>query len=324
MRGLKWVSWENHRRTDGICEYFSIKPDVIKCDAKSIRRYLCLLYKTLKILRESGTRVLIVQNPSIILTAFSLFARIFYKYKLIVDAHNEAVQPYVHDNVLVRFVSAKLIKYADLTIVTNSYLAEIVSSNGGEPFILPDKIPVVGEYSTLSLSTNTFNIVLIATYAVDEPIVEVIDAASKLEEKITLYVTGDYTKLEVSYRNQLSSNIVFTGYLSNEDYWGYLKAADAIVDLTSMDNCLVCGAYEAVAVAKPLVLSKNKASIEYFNKGVLFTDNTLEDLIRIFLSLTANQIRLNRDIFELRDELIVNWQNKAVHMRTKISQFGIK
>jgi len=311
MSGLKWISWESHRRTDGICDYFSIKPHVVKCEAKSIRRYLCLIYKTLKILRERDTRVLIVQNPSIILTTFSLFVRIFYKYKLIVDAHNEAVQPYVHDNFLVRFVSAKLMKYADLTIVTNSYLAEVVSANGGEPFILPDKIPVVGESSAISLSTNTLNIVFIATYAADEPIAEVIDAAGKLQEKITLYVTGDFTKLAESYRKQLPSNIIFTGYLSNEDYWGYLKAADAVVDLTSMDNCLVCGAYETVAVAKPLILSKNKASIEYFNQGVLFTDNTLEDMHRVFLSLIEEHTKLVREIEKLGKKLPVDWQKKA-------------
>jgi len=248
MRGLNWISWEDHQRTRGICDYFSIKPDIIKCDGKFITRYLCLLYKTLKVIRRNNSRVLIVQNPSIVLAVFSIFCRMFYKYRLVIDAHNEAVQPYIHDNYLVRLISEKLMKYADLTIVTNRYLAEIVSNNGGTPIVLPDKIPVISESSSISLVSNKLKIVLIATYAADEPIAEVIDAASKLSEVVTLYVTGNYIKLAASYREQLPSNIIFTGYLSNKDYWGYLKAASAIVDLTSMDNCLVCGAYEAVAV----------------------------------------------------------------------------
>ena len=150
---------------------------------------------------------------------------------------------------------------------------------------------------------------------------EVIDAASRLEEKITLYVTGDYTKLEAVYRKQLPSNIVFTGYLSNEDYWGYLKSANAIVDLTSMDNCLVCGAYEAVAVAKPLILSNNKASVEYFYKGVLFTDNSIDDIGRVFQSLIEGHVGLAGDMEKLGKELSADWQNKANTLLQKIRRW---
>lgn len=321
MQDIQWISWENHRRTYEICNYFSIKLHIVQTQKKSIQRYLYLMLKTLSILMKNRTRVLIVQNPSIILTIFVLLLRFFFKYTLIVDAHNEAIQPYIHNNIIVNYISSQLIKYTDLTIVTNKYLADIVSSKGGKSFILPDKIPVIDEYSNITLESNKYNILLIATYSPDEPIKEVINAACNLTEKINLYVTGNYTKLDSSYIKQLPDNIIFTGFLSNKEYWGHVKAVDAIIDLTTMDNCLVCGAYEAVAATKPLVLSNNKASMEYFNKGVLFSDNTSNNLHNIFLTLIEKHTLLTKEVEELSKYLSENWNNTANKLMNKMIEY---
>lgn len=318
MQYIKWISWEDHQRTRGICDYLSIHPDIVNCHEKSIKRYLILLTKTYFILKGSQIRVLIVQNPSLVLTVFVFFLRYFFKYKLIVDAHNEAVQPYIHDNFLIRSISYFLLKHADLTIVTNNYLAEFVKEKGGNYFVLPDKIPVVECIKSITLPSDSFNLILIATYAADEPIIEIIDAANMLKNNITLYVTGNYTKLKKNYIEKLPKNIIFTGYLSNEDYWAYLKASDAIIDLTTMDNCLVCGAYEAVAMEKPLILSGNNASIEYFSKGVLFTDNTLEDIKNVMKSIVESREELAVDIKDLGESLSLDWRKKAKELKQSI------
>ncbi len=325
MRPLKWISWESHRRTDGICDYLAISPDVQLCDGGVVGRYLCRIRKTFGLIRNGETRVLIVQNPSIVLATYAVFLRFLYRYKLIVDAHNEAIQPYVHDNAIVRFVSRQLMKRADLTIVTNGFLANIVEDCGGTPFVLPDRIPQVAprdESNGVVLNEGTFNLVLIATYAADEPVREVIEAARHLQGAITLYVTGNEKKLDAEYRDSLPDNIVFTGFLSNEDYWGYLRAADAIIDLTSMDNCLVCGAYEAVAVETPLILSNNKASMAYFSKGTLFSDNSTEDIGKLLAALPGKHAQLCDDMKTLRRELTASWQNRADELLKIIQQWG--
>jgi glycosyltransferase involved in cell wall biosynthesis len=50
-----------------------------------------------------------------------------------------------------------------------------------------------------------------------------------------------------------------------------LRRATVIVDLTLMPSCLVCGAYEALAVGTPLILSDDPAGRERFGPMALFS-----------------------------------------------------
>lgn len=321
MAEVIWISWQEHRRTSGICDYLALDLHVITSRSKSAARYLQLIRSTFRILRNEKPRVLFVQNPSIVLTAFAVLVRPLFGYRLVVDAHNEAVQPYVHDSRAVRIASDLLMRAADLTIVTNRSLAEIVHSNGGDAFVLPDRLPEIDGYNPAELARGSFNIVLIATYATDEPLMQVIDAAAMLQDRITLYVTGNYARLDESIRRRLPPNIVFTGFLSDEDYWGHLKSADAIIDLTSMDNCLVCGAYEGVAAARPLLLSANEATIHYFSKGVVYTDNSAQDIHRAILELVDRHDELSAEIAVLGRELPGDWRRQAEDLKQIIGQW---
>lgn len=319
MHKVLWISWENHRRTNEICDYLSINPYVILSSKKSLPRYFYLIKETIKKIYKDRPRTLLVQNPSIILTFVAVMLRPLFKYSLIVDAHNEAVQPYTHNHWLVRKAAEFLIKYAAYTIVTNNYLAKIIEKQGGRPIVLPDRVPQIFDVALTSLTEDKFNVVLIATYAADEPITQVIDAASALEN-ITLYVTGNNKRLDKAYINSLPSNIIFTGFLSDENYWAYLKSADVIIDLSLKDNCLVCGAYEAVAVATPLILSNNKASVEYFNKGTLFTDNTTDDICSILLLAKERRAQLKGEMEGFGYELSLAWKDMAEVLINKIKK----
>ncbi len=314
MNDVVWISWEDHQRTNEICDYLSIKPYVIISSKKSISRYFYLIKETVKNIVRLKPSTLIVQNPSIVLATIAVMMQPLFKYQLIIDAHNEAIQPYTHNKWVIRYVAQLLMRYAKYTIVTNKYLAKIVESNGGKAIILPDRVPQVGEIESIQLAQNTFNIILIATYAADEPIAEIIDAACALENKVTLYVTGNFSRLDKSYIESLPSNIVFTGFLSNADYWSYLKSADAIIDLSLKDNCLVCGAYEGVAVGKPLILSNSEATKEYFNKGVVYTDNTTANIQECYLSMMQDYEHLSEDIAKLNSEVTYEWKQKVAKL----------
>jgi glycosyltransferase involved in cell wall biosynthesis len=63
------------------------------------------------------------------------------------------------------------------------------------------------------------------------------------------------------------------GFVPEEEFYRELFSSEIIVDLTENDNCLVCGAYEAMEAGKPLVLSRKEALEEYFTGGTVFTDN---------------------------------------------------
>ena len=88
------------------------------------------------------------------------------------------------------------------------------------------------------------------------------------------------------------------GYLPEEDYVQMLLSVDVIVELTTRQDCLVCGAYEAVAAGTPLIVSNSEVLRRQFSSGTLFTDNTSEDLAG-----KINTAILSKEIFaqQMRD-----------------------
>ena len=86
-------------------------------------------------------------------------------------------------------------------------------------------------------------------------------------------------------------NVRFTGFLAEQDYWDLLRGADGIIDLTLKPNCLVCGAYEALAVGRPMLLSDNAASMELFGDGATYTDNTPQGIRSAVERLRNDQSR---------------------------------
>lgn len=114
--------------------------------------------------------LLIIQSPSIILNVIAVTIHPFSQYKLVVDAYNEAVEPYVNQNILIQNISTKLISFADITMVTNYFLLKAVERNNWRPFILPDRIPTISNVRKQNLTEN-ISIVLVSAsaYERDEP-----------------------------------------------------------------------------------------------------------------------------------------------------------
>ncbi|MBW1782866.1 MAG: glycosyltransferase, partial [Deltaproteobacteria bacterium] len=161
---------------------------------------------------------------------------------------------------------------ADLTIVTNDKLSTLVKENGGSPFVLEDKIPHFRRCHPIPLKGD-HNVVFVCSFEKDEPYLEIIQAARLIDLSISLYITGPYQKAGRDMLDQAPPNVVFTGFLSDQDYVDLLYSCDAVIDLTVMQNCLVCGAYEAVALGKPVILSGTEALKKYFSKGAVYTEN---------------------------------------------------
>ena len=119
-----------------------------------------------------------------------------------------------------------------------------------------------------------FNVALIATFAKDEPIGAIFEAVRGTDLK--LYVTGNQSKLAAQDAARVPDNVRFTGFLAEQDYWDLLRGSDAIIDLTLKPNCLVCGAYEALAIGRRSCCRRT-ASMELFGDGVAYTDTPAGD-----------------------------------------------
>jgi glycosyltransferase involved in cell wall biosynthesis len=312
LDGVEWLTWQSHRRTENIASYYGIPVTVITSKARGLRRYLQASLQTLRYLYRNRPRVLIVQNPSLVLTLLAVLLRPLLCYRLVVDAHNEAVQPFIHTSAQMVSLSRWLLRKADITIVTNQALAGIVQSAGGVAVVLPDRLPdirlsMAGE----PLLAKKTRAVLIATFARDEPIAEVLEAHAHVREDVDLYVTGRLANLPVDIREKYREFVGFTDFLPEGEYEKLLEEADFIVDLTLMDNCLVCGAYEAIALGKPAILSDNRATRDYFYKGVVYVDNTVDGLVNGMRNMLADRRRLTAQALSLKAELTDAWSRSA-------------
>ena len=313
QKNAVWITWEHQRRSRVLAEEFGAEYHELLSSMPRLFRYISLSIKTLDILFTKKPPLVFVQNPSMLLTLLACMYRIYNSQSiLIVDRHsnffpisNSTIINHLHNS-----ISTFTLKGADLTIVTNGYLKSLVTSLGGSAYILEDKIPTLEKRSDIRLK-GEFNILYICSFDLDEPFEEVFKAAELLTRDTYIYVTGNFRK--VSKKNILSSlpqNVVLLGYLSDSDYIDYLYAADALVVLSEWEHTLLCGAYEGVALEKPLILSNKKDLLSYFRSGVIATRNDAVSIAKAIKLSIENEAILTREIKALKNELSINWQNK--------------
>jgi glycosyltransferase involved in cell wall biosynthesis len=310
-----WITWERHRRTRELCNDLGVRLFERDVEITRLIRYPYLLLWTAYTIARIRPGGVIVQNPSIVLAVWATILKYLFRYALIVDAHNQGLRPIYQPlgrlQFLFRFVQAK----ADLTVVTNDFLVEGVKLNGGNPFVLPDKLPVFADVPSMKLK-GRYSVLCISTFAKDEPVEDVIEAAAGLDSSdYRVYMTGNHRRLPRDVASRIPPNVILTGYLPEADYVASLKGADVILDLTHTDDCLVCGAYEAVAAGTPLIVTDTAALRSYFCKGTIYTKNTPSDIRQAIVIALGQATRLREEMIVLRNDLDERWQAQRDDLR---------
>ncbi|OQX14866.1 MAG: hypothetical protein BWK80_41450 [Desulfobacteraceae bacterium IS3] len=319
-----FISWQNHRRSQTLSRRLDIKLTEILSGCHKFIRYPLLFVKTFRIIKKENPDCVIVMNPSLLLSLFTVVWGKILGKAVIIDAHNVGIH-FEHFNMLLRRTGQRLnrfiMKNAALTIVTNLGLAEYVTANKGKPFIIPDPLPIFGKYRKLRLKGEK-NVFYICTFSGDEPYMELLKAAEYIDEKIFIYVSGDYNSKALPEKS--ASNIIFTGYLSETEYVDYLHSADIIVDLTYRQDCLVCGAYEAVAAEKPMVLSDTSALKNYFRDAALYTTDSPEDISRRINEAVKDIPGLTEKVKKLKAGCEKEWMKKKKKFEEAVSYISDK
>lgn len=317
ISGWIWITWEKHRRTVEICRALEIQLFEKDLSLPRAIKFPYLILWTLWVLVLKMPNGVIVQNPSLVLTTWVLFLKRILKFHLVVDAHNAGLGVGDSDQPQWPWFYKSIQRASDLTIVTNNYLGEMVSKNGGDVFVLEDAIPQLGDARRLSLK-GVHNVACITSYGKDEPVESIIEAVRQLKG-CTVYMTGNASKLPSAIRGQLPPNLILTGFLSDEEYVALLRSVDLILDLTCRENCLVCGAYEAVAVEKPMVISNTKVLKEHFSKGAVYAGQDRDSIILAIEEGLSRQSELSLGIKALKEELILKWECKKRLLLEKLT-----
>lgn len=272
MNGIAFLTWSSHRRTSGLAAGLGIELVEVISARRGVARHLELIGRTLRLLCRRSFRVIVAQNPSIVLATLLVCVRPARRFRLVVDAHNEAITPFVHDVPVVRAISRWLLRRACLTVVTNEELAQQVRQAHGRPFVLPDPLPAVPPGLPAATNRPPY-VVVVCTFAPDEPLGEIFLAARGLPD-VHFKVTGNARRCGPRLLASKPANVELTGFLDEHSYWALLAASQAVLDLTSMPDCLVCGAYEALALGVPMILTDNPAGRRLFGEAAVFTDTT--------------------------------------------------
>jgi len=293
-----WITWETQRRNK---ELFSKSNPLV--------RFLISGKKTLAAVSSNKGGVVFAQYPSLFLVMLLGLLKPFFKFTFVIDAHNGALEEFEGGGLrgqLSKFAISK----SDFVIISNTSLVPLLGSFKEKALILPDKVPHIEDCPAPELTSGHARpwMTLIASYADDEPIEEFLKGflASKVNEKGTLFVTGRRKRAGelLSYE---SEQVVFTDFLTEEEFCGLIQKSDLLVDLTTREGCLVCGAYEALAVEVPVLLSNKEALKKTFPSGTVFADNDAESFARGIESFAGNSEQLKRDVSRMQGEFNQTW-----------------
>ncbi len=291
-------------------------------DYQGMMRYPKSIIRTCCVLWLNKPDILFVQNPSMILATVACVYRLFSNRPLVIDRHTTFRLNKPHAGSMRIWLFMRLhyltLRIADLTIVTNDYLAQMVKAVGGRPFVLVDKLPQLAKGKEVEL-VGEKNLLMISSFGADEPITEVLEAMKTLiEDNVYLYVSGDLKRVPAHMARTSPQNVIFTGFMPDREFVDMLYAVDGVMVLTTSDYCLLCGCYEAVAANKPLITSDKEVLRNTFN-GAVFVDNTSESISlgirRMFMQIEHYQELSMR----MNDEISLSWHDSYVNLTNCLS-----
>jgi glycosyltransferase involved in cell wall biosynthesis len=313
-----WITWEFQVRNRSLSRELGVPLYEIVVENKTtMGRYIESIGKTISLLRTQRPTIVFHQNPSIVLSFLLMCLKPIFGFKRIVDTHNAGIYPaegkYKALNYLGKLTSCR----ADLMIVHNKIIAKDARNWGVQPLVLSDPLPKFDFFAPVDVDPG--KVVFVCRWSADEPYHEVIEAARVLEvseSKVVVYITGKPP--HTFDKSFLPSNVILTGFLSDEEYVHLLRSASLLLVLTNRENSLNCGAYEALSLAKPCVLFDTKVLREFFGEAFIYSSLDSEDLARVMLDGLAHKSFFEKELVKSKERYIASYRLELSKMVASI------
>jgi glycosyltransferase involved in cell wall biosynthesis len=169
---------------------------------------------------------------------------------------------------------------------------------------------------------KNFAIAVISSFATDEPIQEIVEAARIVIDTTTFYITGDTSRIserKLSKWKRSATNIIFTGFLDCANYINLLEKVDAIMVLTKRDYTMLSGAHEALALEKPLITSDWQPLREYFVRGTVHVNNSVSEIVDAVKYVQIEKDRMKKEMQALKDQRLKEWEDKVSKLKECLS-----
>jgi hypothetical protein len=320
---ILWFTWETQRRNASLSSELGAK--LYKFDYSRedrLSRYLKSARDTIAALKNERPDIVITQCPSIVLVTLLTILKPFCGYSLVIDAHNISVENLDNPSLWSRVLHRWCFRRADFIIVSNLFLFGEVENFGGLALPLADPLPELhSSGSQLFKSAERFPVItLVCSFASDEPIREFLDGAQQVDSPFQLFVTGRRSKAGDLLARENDARIRFTDFLSSGDFDALLKSSDLVVDLTTRDNCLVCGAYEGLAAGKVLMLSDSAINRRTFPRGAIFVRNDVAGFKAGLEEFFRKRQEISAEVPAMLSEFKKNWATEFEAIKQKLSE----
>ena len=254
--------------------------------------------------KQRPSAVLVVNTPvfaPLCVYFYCLFARI--PFAMNVHGHTLGGRRWGWSVPIQKFLA----KRAVVNLVGTDEYEMILKNWGAQTLFLEDPPPHVPEaHLGMTPEIGGYRVTVVSTFAGDEPLEVVIEAARRLPE-VCFYITGDTKLADHTLLESAPRNVTFTGYLRGDAYWGQLYSSNAIMTLTTNPHSLVAGGLEGMYAGKPLILSRQPALLDYFTKGTVFVDHTVESLVDGLRRVRAREDVLSLEAAALASEKDAQW-----------------
>jgi glycosyltransferase involved in cell wall biosynthesis len=316
------LCWRPHNRrakslADDIGARLFLAPNLLRNKLYAPFRYVYLTIWTIMILLRHRPDLVIATAPPHFcpLTVF-LYAKLFNGI-YVVDANHLATTGYWSKIPLGFWFNRFLMNQAIVTLVHNEATKELTDALRIRSIVLEDKIPDL-HATNECFEKKDLTIVVPCSFDPDEPIEEVFQAAMALPEA-RFYFTGNPSRMPPKLHKRRPANVIMTGFLPEKDYDALLNVADLILVLSKDDYPVrPRGAGEAVAVEKPIIVSRNRTTEHHFYKGACLVNNNCDEIVKSIVNIRDNYETFKKEITDLKHERIKQYQQELAHFRKVI------
>jgi len=269
-------------------------------------KYIPMCLKTWAVLlKQRPSAVFVVNTPvfaPLTVHAYCRLARI--PYVMNVHGHSFIGWKWGWSRPLMRALARRAL----VNIVGFQEYRQLFEAWGARALILEDPLPSISsEKRELTTRPGEFNVTVISTFAADEPLHLVLGAA-RLIPDVHCYILGDTALADRRMLDSAPGNVTFTGYLKGDAYWNQLFSSQALMTLTTTPRSLVAGGLEGMIVGKPLILSRQPVLVDYFTKGTVFVDHTVESIAEGIQQARECEATLAQEVAELAVEKRERWE----------------
>lgn len=311
---IAWIAFQ--RRQESFKSLFPLECFYFRVNRRNIFTkvfsYIFNFIETIHVvLRERPQTVLIQlpQTPALLAVQVAKFISRRSIY-VVADCHNAMFRPPWLNYPL----TIKLLSGADSVFVHNAGVLSTARRVLGENcaiHVVPDAPatfhnPAVVSAQELGTKPFKFTVLFPASWAPDEPILELVNAFNDIQE-VRLLITGK-PKMSVFEGHKIPPNVFFTGYLPREEFESILLQSDCLAALTKLENVQlsVCG--EAIGAGIPFVCSDTELLRYMYSDCAVFSKNSSIELKRSINQLFSNYEECKKKTIAFRASNFESWK----------------